>query len=145
MTFSPEPRPGARRTTQRLLPAERPHSEPDAYDPYPTHFLLGPAYRGIEALARQLPTSGRVLIDGTPGTEWDTLAHLLDHELRALGTSAQMRDARRALLPQSVLDARFAANLGGQDPLFGRRFEGDLEAFFDPRDLDALNAPAVAP
>jgi mannose-6-phosphate isomerase class I len=43
-----------------------------------------------------------------------------------------------ALLPANQIEALVAPFLGGDDPLFGRRFTGSLRDFFDPEALAAL-------
>lgn len=132
-----------RKTTQHLMPAERPAGHAGAYDLYPAHDLgPGKIKRSYAALAAALADatggSGPVTVDGFPGVLWNDLRAGLGGALTALGVRATWTDVSTALLPEDVLEDVLKAYLGGDDPVFGRVFRGDLESFFDATALAAL-------
>lgn len=77
----------------------------------------------------------RIALDGYGGTLWHELMHRLEHALARLDCSVCCYDTASCYLPETILLERIGPSLGGNDPLFGRLYEGDLADFFD---LDAL-------
>lgn len=130
-----------RRSAQFLLPAARPRpaAQPGQYDIYPA-FPTGPGQIGLgfAALAARLGGERVVVIDGCPGVLWARFRAQLDAALRARGVHTAWQSADQALLPPTRIEALLAPFLGGDDPLFGRRFTGTLRDFFDPLALAAL-------
>lgn len=123
-----------------------------AYDPYPAHQLEpGVIGKGATALARELaPTSAHdvsgtsraVVLDGYVGVLWDELRAALDRVLAADGVSVTWLDVSTALRPDAEIEALVAPFLGGDDPVFGRLFEGALAEFFDTGKLATLRPAA---
>lgn len=125
-----------RKTTQQLMPAHVQRTKPGHYDPFPGFAVSeGTIELGFDALARYIAQSSRVVIDGYVGVFWDDFRKRLDAALAAFGRRAAWVDVREALLPEQDVLRRISPYLGGDDPLFGKRFEGQLCDFFDP---DAL-------
>ena len=131
-----------RKTTQPLLPAriEETAPAPDGcYNLYPTHELgAGEIEGGFDALAQRLASAGQATIDGMPGVLWADLRERLDAALQALGVYAHWVDVAAALQPPAAIDALLAPFLGGDDPIFGTRFSGELADFFDVNALRSL-------
>jgi mannose-6-phosphate isomerase class I len=121
-----------RSTTQRLAPVEHAPTSPGSYDMYPS-FPLGPGRlgRGHSALATRIAGAGSVVIDGAGGVLWEHFRDALDRELRALGIEASWIDVREAMLPPGEIDRIIAPFLGGDDPLWGTHFAGELAELFD--------------
>jgi mannose-6-phosphate isomerase class I len=128
-----------RKTTQPLLPARAQETAPapdGCYNLYPTHALgAGQIEGGFEALAQRLAGAGQVTIEGMPGVLWDDFREQLDAALGTQGVRAHWVDVATAIKPPAAIDALLAPFLGGDDPVFGTRFTGDLADFFD---VDAL-------
>ena len=134
-----------RKTTQHLMPAERAASTPGAYDIYPAHDLgPGRIRRSIDALAAALlsATDGRgsLTLDGFPGVLWQDLRDRLTAAWAAQGVQAAWIDVADALLSQDELDRKLAPFLGGDDPVFGKVFRGELIEFFDAAKLKSLQS-----
>lgn len=132
-----------RKTTQHLMPAERPVVPEGAYDIYPAHDLgPGRILRGYAALAAALAQAtggqGPVTIDGFPGVLWAQLRAGLEAAFAALGVNATWTDVGEALLPPEALEDVLAPFLGGDDPVFGRVYPAGLDTFFDAHRLAAL-------
>ena len=127
-----------RKTTQRLAPVEWTATAPGRYDIYPTFPLGGPMGVGYDALAEKLAGEGVVVLDGYGGVLWDHLRESLDAALRRRGVSVVWCDARVAMRPPEEIERLLEPYLGGDDPLFGTRYPGGLEDFFDLPRLRAL-------
>src|SRR5262245_65648139 len=114
-----------RKTTQELVPTHYQPSAPGHYDCFPG-FPIGPGKiaLGIAALAEQLHDHQCVVIDGYAGVLWGDLRRQLDEALRALGRRARWHDVQQALQPPAAIERLVAPFVGGDDPLFGTRFEG---------------------
>lgn len=128
-----------RKTTQILMPAKRPLSSSGQYDIYPA-FQLDPGLMraGFGPLAETIASAGRVVIDGYPGVLWDHFCGQLDQALIELGIQAHFVAVADAMLLPEMIDEIIAPFLGGDDPLFGSRFPGQLADFFDKQRLQAL-------
>lgn len=122
--------------TKYAHPTRRPAG---VYDPAPAHPLAsGLISRGSRELARVLAERSAVVIDGYVGVMWDELRAALNARFEEAGVSVTWLDVRGALKPESEVESIVAPHLGGDDPLFGRRYEGELRDLFDPRELAAL-------
>jgi mannose-6-phosphate isomerase class I len=128
-----------RRSNQPLVPTHHEPTPPGQYDIYPG-FAIGPGQieLGHEALAHRLAGQRQVTIDGQIGVLWDELCARLNAALAGLGKRAAWVDIEQALRPEADIDRLVAPYLGGDDPLFGTRFTGELIEFFDAAKLAAL-------
>ncbi len=78
---------------------------------------------------------------------WDFLRASLERELNELGIVTRFHDVSRAYKSQASIEKMIAPYLGGDDPVFGSRFPGELADFFDleklahirPEESSALN------
>lgn len=125
-----------------------PHARtaPGVFDIYPDFPLSdGQIEAGYAALAAIIAAKLRegarwVVIDGFGGVLWATLQREVDAELVRMNVSINWRDAAACFLPDAVLTEKYAENLGGADPLFGKLCEDDLGGFFDGKKLYELAA-----
>lgn len=128
-----------RKTTQYLMPAHQEQTPPGQYDIYPACSLPpGQIQAGFDAMAEVIAGSGTVVIDGFPGVLWESFRNQLGEVLAARGVSAQFHCVEEALLLPAQIDQLIAPYLGGDDPLFGFRYPGELADFFDPQRLADL-------
>ncbi|MBA2469660.1 MAG: class I mannose-6-phosphate isomerase [Chloroflexia bacterium] len=140
---------------QRQAPPQREPATPTpfaAYDAAPTFPIAsGQIETGYEPLARTIAAAARngvrrFAFDGFGGVPWEHLTSALDARCRPLGVTLAWRDIRDCLLDQPELDARIEPCLGGDDPLFGKLFDGTLLDFFDADRLQAIaNQPSEGP
>ncbi|MDR1824914.1 MAG: class I mannose-6-phosphate isomerase [Bifidobacteriaceae bacterium] len=127
-----------RRTRQPVLPARPGHAE-GAYDIYPVHDIgPGRIVEGHGGIAGLLPTRGLIVVDGYPGVFWQEFRDRLTAAWQAAGVSSTWVDVATALRPEAEVAQLVAPYLGGDDPIFGTAFTGDLAEFFDPAKLAAL-------
>ena len=126
-----------RKTTQRVAPVRRAEALGE-YDIYPA-FPVGSdkIEAGYDALALHIAGQRRVTIDGYVGVFWDNFRAELDAALNRLGIKASWYAITDALLSEFEIDQMIAPFLGGDDPLFGTRYTGELADFFA---LDKLKA-----
>lgn len=132
-----------RKTTQMLAPARHTPTPPGQYDVYPGFPIgSGKIELGYDALAAKL--SGLVTIDGYGGVQWANLREQLDAAFKRRNIHAVWHDVTQALKPEAEIDALCAPFLGGDDPLFGTRFTGQLADFFDAVKLQAITPDSAA-
>ncbi|HEX2864549.1 MAG TPA: hypothetical protein VHN99_08260, partial [Deinococcales bacterium] len=135
--------PPFRRTTQDLLPAVKPQPPEGGYDLYPAYPLpAGSIETGWEAFARALPEKGVVALDGMPGVLWTAAQGALSAALMARGLAVEWLDVSAALRDPDEIEALAAPHLGGDDPIFGFVYDGEVSAFFQPERLEALRREA---
>jgi mannose-6-phosphate isomerase class I len=134
-----------RKTSQELAPAAHTPISRGAYDIYPG-FPIGPGKieLGYAALAEKLIGHRRVIIDGYGGVFWDYLREQVDISLRNRGVRVTWLHVDQALHAPEIIEERVAPFLGGDDPLFGTRFTGELSDFFDSHKLKALQPDPAA-
>ena len=134
-----------RKSRQKLMPLAKPHVPPGQYDLYPTTDLGGgKVSSGFDALADEIVRRQRVTIDGYVGVFFDDLRASLDAVLRSRGSEPIWYEARAALKPVAEINRLVEPFLGGDDPLFGTRFTGQLADFFDADALTAIKPDDAA-
>jgi mannose-6-phosphate isomerase class I len=89
-------------------------------------------------LADRLCVHQRVVIDGYGGVFWEHFQEQLQAALVQRGVHAVWHDISTAMRPESEISQLVAPFLGGDDPVFGTRFTGELVNFFDEQRLSAL-------
>ena len=121
-----------RKTSQPLLPKHHQPSSPGEYDMYPVFPLNhGKIEHGFLHLASQLIGHSQIVIDGYVGVLWDHFRTQLDQALRHRGVRAEWISITQALRPTEEINTLIEPFLGGDDPIFGKRFTGTLQDFFD--------------
>ena len=128
---------GYRKTAQPLLPKHHQPTAPGHYDIYPAYPLsAGKIEHGFHPLAAQLIGHSQVVIDGYVGVLWDQFRDRLDQALQNAGVKAHWVFVDHAFRSPAEIESLIAPFLGGDDPIFGRRFSGRLADFFA---LNSLN------
>lgn len=129
-----------RRTTETLLGHRTPlDREGRGYRLFPTNpIAAGAIARGYDAWVRHLPLHRPALVDGVAGVDWDSIRGSLDAAFRRIGVRPYWLPTARAAIRPDQLEHLAEGVLFAGDPLFGRRFEGSLDAFFDAASLERL-------
>jgi len=91
----------------------------------------GKIEHGFLHLASQLIGHSQIVIDGYVGVLWDHFRTQLDQALRHRGVRAEWISITQALRPTEEINTLIEPFLGGDDPIFGKRFTGTLQDFFD--------------
>jgi mannose-6-phosphate isomerase class I len=128
-----------RNTKQLLLPDLKKAAKRQEYDIYPTFDIAGPIYTGYKTLANWIITCNHdIVIDGYSGVYWDVLISCLNDEFAALDIHTNWINVNKALKPESIIHEITANYDGGDDPLFGKLYDGQLSDFFDVEKLKSL-------
>ena len=128
-----------RNTKQFLLPDLKKAAKRQEYDIYPTFDIAGPIYTGYKTLANWIIACNHdIVIDGYSGVYWDVLICNLNDEFAASNIQANWINVNKALKPESIIHEITANYDGGDDPLFGKLYDGELSDFFDVEKLKSL-------
>lgn len=124
------------------LPEEMNQFQKGVYNRFPAFSLKrGAIQKGCELLVQRLGENSRkrtfiVSLEGYHGIDWDALVNKLDPA--ATGMKMKHFGMNKYLKPESEIDRIIEPFLGGDDPLFGKRFPLGINVFFDPVKLDEL-------
>lgn len=134
-----------RRTSQELPPLGSNTANSDAYGLYPASPVpAGSVSRGFRAIAEKLVDSRSIRIDGFVGIFWDEFREHLQAAFLDQGIRAEWIDVSLTLKTEPEIDRLASPYLGGDDPLFGRRYEGKLVDLFDEQRFSSLDSDAQA-
>ena len=134
-----------RKTTQFVLPVEKPETGVNQYDIYPAHDLgEEKIFCDYMSLARRIAGSKRVIIDGYVGVRFDIFSRELNKALETLGIRPVWWNAGAAMKEPAEIDRLIEPYLGGDDPIFGFRTPLRLEEFFDREKLDRIRPDDAA-
>ncbi len=132
----------ARTTTQPLLPVMV--NTPEGYNIFPSYQTGQSVHEGFKALAAQIAGETTVVIDGFGGMLWEPFRTALHQALRERNIPVHWYDASACMYEDAVINEKVTYALGGNDPVFGTRYTGELADFFDPAKL-AMLQPGKAP
>lgn len=128
-----------RNTKQFLIPDCKQLSQRPGYDIYPTFEIADPIFSGYKTLADWIITTNQdLVIDGYSGVYWDVLIRNLNDEFAALGIQPNWININTALKPEYIIHKITANYDGGNDPLFGKIYYGELSDFFDAGKLQNI-------
>src|SRR5262245_30986245 len=92
------------------------------YDLYPSFPLgSGQIELGYDALAARIRDQKTIVIDGYGGVFWANLRSALSERLRP-AHSIRWFNVNEMLRPEAAINDLLAPFLGGDDPIFGKRF-----------------------
>jgi mannose-6-phosphate isomerase class I len=129
-----------RRTSQALLPLRHP-GRGERYDLYPASPVRGGRLAtGWDAVAAIADGATLLLVDGGAGVDWPAASAGLEAALRRRGRRVSVRHTMAALRVPEAIAERISASLGGDDPVFGKRFEGALDELLELERLRELAA-----
>jgi mannose-6-phosphate isomerase class I len=121
-----------RKTSQYLLPDVKPVPSEGSYDIYPAFKLEeNQISEGFESLAEAILKHKTVIIDGYIGVFYDHYCKKLDGYLKKQGIQTSWNSTFDFLKPPYIIDKMISPFTGGDDPLFGKRTDLNIEDFFD--------------
>ncbi|TVQ01710.1 MAG: hypothetical protein EA359_13655 [Balneolaceae bacterium] len=129
-----------RKSASPVLPPLKP-VQTNGYDIYPAFPLEdGAINRGFDSLAEFISEqeSRTIILDGYIGTDWNSVIADLSAVLNINNTGYLYVDVNSALLSEEQIDNKVEDYLGGDDPVFGRLYDGELTDFFDQDKLNLL-------
>lgn len=121
-----------RASSQHLLPTTIQPTDIGKYDIYPTYPITsGEIQQGYETLANIIAQNKWVVIDGYGGVFWENFRTQVENALQAQGVTRTWINVQTTMKSPQAIDEMLARFLGGDDPIFGTRFTGELRDFFD--------------
>lgn len=134
-----------RNTEQKLLPSQVTPTTPGTYDLYPG-FPLGDGKIdiGYGAIAEEIADQSAVIIDGYVGILWDNFRENIDLHLNDKGINPEWIDISDYMISEKQLKELKKPFLGGNDPIFGTRYTGDLSDFYEQEKLNQLTPESDA-
>ena len=130
-----------RKTGQHLLPERKPVTANGKYDIYPSYKLGdNKISEGFQKLAEFISQHKKVVIDGYTGVFYDFFREQLDMHLNEMGITTSWKNTADYLKPQNIIEQITAPFIGGDDPVFGKKAEINLEDFFDISGLKNVSA-----
>lgn len=133
-------------STQKLAPTTKQPTQPGQYDLYPAQPLEGGRIqRGFDNIAQELLDYNCIVIEGYIGIFWSDFCDHLDKALTSSGKKVTWLNVEESMLPSEKIEQRIQPFLGGDDPVFGTRFNGTLKDFFDQKKLTELQLATSQP
>lgn len=130
---------GLRNTKQFLMPAKTSNIRKDTYEIYPSFKIEKPIFSGYESLAQYILDKGcNVICDGYVGVQWPNVKESLDAFFKLNKVEVRWISIESYLKPEQEINKLIAASLGGDDPLFGKIYGGQIGDFFDLQKLREL-------
>jgi mannose-6-phosphate isomerase class I len=123
---------------QFLMPAVNTAENSDGYHIYPAHHIPGKINLGYDSLAKMIAALGTIIIDGYIGVSWQIVKTSLQQKLAGLGIQVKWLAIDNYLQSKENIEKMVTPSLGGDDPLFGKIFEGELADFFKVREASAV-------
>lgn len=133
-----------RKSSQALLPVSITKPERASYNIFPAYLSEKPVYEGFDTLAELICKEQLVIIDGYGGVLWDHFIPCLREALRSKNKRIFWYDFNSCLNTPDKIDHLIEKNLNGDDPVFGKKFTGDLVDFFDAEKIDKLKPDSSA-
>jgi predicted NBD/HSP70 family sugar kinase/mannose-6-phosphate isomerase class I len=125
-----------RKTNQPLLPLTLEQNE--GYNIFPSHHSSFPVNTGFDSLAENIYNERTVIIDGYGGVLWEQFQKHLQGSLRVYNRKVFWFNVNSCLRDAGNIDKMIGANLNGEDPVFGTKYNGSLIDFFDEERLKLL-------
>ncbi|RPE12526.1 ROK family protein [Chitinophaga lutea] len=133
-----------RKTLQELLPLTVSKNATAAYDIYPSFPSAEIVYSGFDSLAAEVLKEKVIIIDGYGGVLWENFREQLHAALKAGNKQVFWYDIGACLKPAAEIQAMIADSLNGDDPVFGKRYTGELADFFDAGKLRQIKPDPAA-
>tara|TARA_R110002049_G_scaffold97783_1_gene238167 strand:- start:9499 stop:12195 length:2697 start_codon:yes stop_codon:yes gene_type:complete len=129
-----------RKTEQYILPQHRKDIQANnSYEVYPVFEISkGVIHTGIDSLVDEFPKEGCVIIDGYLGAYWDDLIKKITKQLKENNIPHVIYSAASGYKSSEDIETMVTPFLGGNDPVFGKIFTGELNDFFDLEKLNAI-------
>jgi len=139
---------GLRNTQQFLMPAKSTGAQIPGYEIYPSFQTDRSIYSGYESLAKyMLNNGGNFILDGYVGVQWALVRANLEQFFKAHHVDRSWTFIDDCLKNEDDINNLIAPSLGGDDPLFGQIYTGQLVDLFDQTKLGELkpniNRPTI--
>lgn len=134
-----------RKTEQPIMPIEENDNNLNNYDPFPS-FGIGESKiaMGYQELAEVMIEHRTVIIDGYGGVLWDKFKSGLADVFDKKCINVSWHSSQDFFKTEEEIEELIRPFLGGDDPIFGRRFGGSFIDFFDQDKLEHFCLPDEA-
>lgn len=129
-----------RKTTQGVLPVYKSDLQTNKYELFPTHHTSAMVYAGFDQLAEEISRQKKVIIDGYGGMYWEVLREQLQNASSLIGKNIFWYDIDSCARSSADIALMLKDHLNGDDPVFGKKYNGELSDFFDEQKLGMLIA-----
>ena len=136
--------PDKRKATQPLLPVRAGSRKQDSYDVFPYMPSGRKIYRGFDSLANAICKERTVTIDGYGGVLWEEFREQLHIALKEKNISVYWYHIDSCLKPADAINDNLKDNLNGDDPVFGKKYTGELKDFFNNRFIGMMRPDDAA-
>ncbi|MDR6844667.1 ROK family protein [Flavobacterium granuli] len=133
-----------RKTTQPLLPVNAVVKTNAEYNVFPSFHTNSEIFVGFKSLANAIVKQKTVVIDGFGGVLWENFKNHLNSALTEKKVNVLWYDIDSCLKSSEEIDVMIKPNLNGDDPVFGKRYLGELSDFFDVEKLNLLQPDTTA-
>ena len=121
-----------RKTGQYLLPERKPLTATGKYDIYPSFKLKEDQIsEGFFKLAEIISLYKNVVIEGYAGVFYEFFREQLDMHLNEMDLTTSWINTSDYFKPQDIIEQSTAPFTGGDDPVFGKKADLNLEDFFE--------------
>lgn len=127
-----------RNSTQPLLPVTSVGIDNLSYNISPSFHSECGVYKGFDTLAEKISNEKIIIIDGYGGVLWETFREQLHEALLTKKKNIFWYDINSCLKSAAEIENIIEENLNGDDPVFGKKYKGDLTDFFDTQKLKLL-------
>ncbi|SMD09040.1 class I mannose-6-phosphate isomerase [Pedobacter nyackensis] len=127
-----------RNTTQSLLPLTSSSHAHQSYNIVPTFSTQYAVQAGYDSLAQSLLAEKAVIIDGFGGVLWESFRMNLQQHFDRYGKRVSWHNIDSCLKTPEQINEMIAPNLNGNDPVFGKKYVGNLIDFFDEEKIKSL-------
>ncbi|MBN2280269.1 MAG: class I mannose-6-phosphate isomerase [Candidatus Marinimicrobia bacterium] len=125
-----------RETKQYLAPVHPPKLSEGEYNIYPAYPIPdGKIFDDLEPLSEIIISRKNIVIDGYAGVFWEDLRNQLSSFFVNKNIEVNWTPSEIFMLAEEDIFSKVFPFLGGDDPVFGRRYTGDLSDFFDHEEL----------
>jgi mannose-6-phosphate isomerase class I len=108
------------------------------YNVFPSYSSEFPVYSGFDSLATRIINQQTVVLDGFGGVLWEDFTERLRTALKAFNKKIFWYNIDACLHSPGKINTTIEPNLNGDDPVFGKRYIGSLQDFFDEQKLELL-------
>lgn len=133
-----------RKTTQPLLPVNAVVKTGAEYNVFPSFHSNSEVFVGFDSLANAISKQKTVVVDGFGGVLWEDFRNHLNLVLTEKKINVLWYDIDSCLKSSAEIDEMIKPNLNGDDPVFGKRYLGELSDFFDAEKLNMLQPDSAA-
>ena len=127
-----------RKSTQSILPLTNSFDANQQYNIVPTFSTQYEVQAGYNSLAQSLLSEQILIIDGFGGVLWGTFRRNLQRSFDLYNKKIVWYDVAACLKTPNEINGMLTANLNGNDPVFGKKYQGNLNDFFDEKKLRSL-------